>query len=106
MCFVLITTLIAAHAAKTFVRNYDWADDFTLFMSGLKVNTRNAKLFNNVGHALENHGRFKEALNFFQMAVHAQNNDIGALINVGRVYNTLQMYEEAEEAYLKVSNFI
>lgn len=73
-------------------------------MSGLKVNDRNAKLFNNVGHALESQGRFKEALNFFNMAVHVQGDDIGAHINVGRTYNHLKMFKEAEDAYLKVDN--
>lgn len=71
-------------------------------MSGLKVNDRNAKLFNNVGHALESQGRFKEALNFFNMAVQVQGDDIGAHINVGRTYNHLKMFKEAEDAYLKV----
>lgn len=73
-------------------------------MSGLKVNERNAKLFNNVGHALESQGRFKEALNFFNMAVQVQGDDIGAHINVGRTYNHLKMFKEAEDAYLKVNN--
>lgn len=31
-----------------------------------------------------------------------QEDDIGAYINVGRTYNHLNMYKEAEEAYLKV----
>lgn len=74
-------------------------------MSGLKVNERNAKLFNNVGHALESQGRFKEALSFFNMAVQVQGDDIGAHINVGRTYNHLKMFKEAEDAYLKVINF-
>jgi Tfp pilus assembly protein PilF len=38
-------------------------------MAGLKVNQRNAKLFNNVGHALESQGRFQEALQYFQKAI-------------------------------------
>jgi len=101
MLFLLIT-LLAAHTTKTFVRNYDWLDEYSIFMSGLKVNDRNAKLFNNVGHALESQGRFKEALNFFNMAVQVQGDDIGAHINVGRTYNHLKMFKEAEDAYLKV----
>lgn len=98
----LLLTLLAAHTSKTFIRNYDWLDEYSIFMSGLKVNDRNAKLFNNVGHALESQGRFKEALNFFNMAVQVQGDDIGAHINVGRTYNHLKMFKEAEDAYLKV----
>lgn len=95
-------TLLMSHASKTYLRNYDWVDEYQIFMSGLKVNDRNAKLFNNVGHALESQGRFSEALNFFNMAVHVQGDDIGAHINVGRTYNHLKMFKEAEDAYLKV----
>ncbi|CAK9833457.1 Protein O-mannosyl-transferase Tmtc3 [Anthophora retusa] len=102
----LLITLLAAHTTKTFIRNYDWLDEYSIFMSGLKVNGRNAKLFNNVGHALESQGRFKEALNFFNMAVQVQGDDIGAHINVGRTYNHLKMFKEAEDAYLKAKSLL
>lgn len=35
-----------------------------------------------------------------------QQDDIGAHINVGRTYNHLNMFKEAEEAYLKVRIFL
>lgn len=96
--------LLLAHSRKTYQRNKDWLNEYTLFMSGVHVNDRNAKLFNNVGHALENEGRFKEALSYFQQAVLIQADDIGAHINVGRTYNNLKMYAEAEQAYLKAKS--
>jgi len=37
------------------------------------------------------------------MAVQVQGDDIGAHINVGRTYNHLKMFKEAEDAYLKVN---
>lgn len=96
--------LIACHTLQTIQRNYDWKDEYALFTSGIRVNQRNAKLFNNVGHALENKGNFREALEYFQKAVRIQEDDIGAHINVGRTYNHLKMYKEAEEAYLKAKS--
>ncbi|XP_013098502.2 protein O-mannosyl-transferase Tmtc3 [Stomoxys calcitrans] len=96
--------LLASHSLKTYQRNKDWINEYTLFMSGVHVNDRNAKLFNNVGHALENESRFTEALLYFQQAVHIQPDDIGAHINVGRTYNNLKMYDEAEKAYLKAKS--
>lgn len=102
---LFIWTILLTHSMKTFARNYDWLDEYSIFMSGLRMNDRNAKLFNNVGHALENQGRFKEALDYFNMAVRVQGDDIGAHINVGRTYNHLKMFKEAEDAYLKVLYF-
>ena len=70
------------------------------------MNTKNAKLFNNVGHALEGKGKFEDALRYFHAAVEAQPDDIGAHINVGRTFNFLKRFEEAENAYIKVIFFI
>lgn len=78
---VLLLTLVvalASHSARTFLRNYDWESEYTLFMAGLKVTKHNAKLYNNVGHALEAQKRYKEALNYFLEAVQVQPDDVGA----------------------------
>lgn len=91
--------LLVTHAAKTYCRNFDWENEYSLFMSGIHVNARNAKLFNNVGHALEGQNKFNEALLYFQQAVRIQPDDIGAHINVGRTLNHLGKYAEAESAY-------
>ncbi len=61
----MLLFLLGAHGVKTFLRNYDWTDEGSIFLSGLKVNAGNAKLFNNVGHALEGQERFAEALEYF-----------------------------------------
>ena len=54
---------------KTYVRNWDWESEQSIFSAGLKVNQRNAKLFNNVGHALESQAKYVEALEYFLQAV-------------------------------------
>lgn len=96
-----LAVLLLSHGLKTHQRNWDWRTEYSLFMSGVHVNQRNAKLYNNVGHALENDGRFEEALLYFQQAVRIQTDDIGAHINVGRTLNHLKRYAEAEQAYVQ-----
>ncbi|XP_037538509.1 protein O-mannosyl-transferase TMTC3 [Nematolebias whitei] len=96
MAGVLLTT----HAVKTFNRNWDWESEYTLFTSALKVNKNNAKLWNNVGHALENQNNYAMALRYFLQATRVQPDDIGAHMNVGRTYKNLNRSKEAEEAYL------
>nr|MBE5727524.1 putative transmembrane and TPR repeat-containing protein CG4050-like [Cucujiformia] len=102
----VLSLLIGTHATKTHLRNWDWEDEYSIFMSGLRVNQRNAKLFNNVGHALESQAKYQEALVFFKTAVSVQEDDVGAHINVGRTYNHLKMFKEAEEAYLKAKSLL
>lgn len=104
--YTAFTILLLSHGIKTYLRNWDWESEYSIFMSGLQVNQRNAKLFNNVGHALESQGKYHEALQYFHTAVDVQNDDVGAHINVGRTYNHLKMFKEAEEAYLKAKSLL
>lgn len=106
LAWCCLGALILIHSTKTYQRNADWESEYSIFMSGLRVNRRNAKLFNNVGHALESAERYGEALSFFQTAVGVQEDDVGAHINVGRTYNHLKMFKEAEEAYLKAKSLL
>ena len=70
------------------------------------MNAGNAKLFNNVGHALESQGQYAAALEYFHAAVTVQPDDIGAHINVGRTYNHMARFQEAEEAYLRAKSLL
>ena len=101
----LLATL-GVHSIKTVTRNADWQDEHSLFSAGLKVNSGNAKLFNNVGHALEAKGQHNEALEYFHAAVLVQPDDIGAHINIGRSYNHMGRYHEAEKAYLQAKSLL
>uniref|UniRef100_A0A8C7Z1F5 Protein O-mannosyl-transferase TMTC3 n=1 Tax=Oryzias sinensis TaxID=183150 RepID=A0A8C7Z1F5_9TELE len=98
--WLMIGVLLTTHAVKTFNRNWDWESEYTLFTSALKVNKNNAKLWNNVGHALENQNSYERALRYFLQATRVQPDDIGAHMNVGRTYKNLNRSKEAEEAYL------
>ncbi|KAH3739013.1 protein O-mannosyl-transferase TMTC3-like isoform X2 [Dreissena polymorpha] len=101
---VLLGGLLVSHGLKTYIRNIDWTSEYTLFRSALKVNKQNAKLWNNVGHALEKEEKWEEALGYFQKAASVQPDDIGAHQNVGRTLKTLQRFDEAEQAFLAAKN--
>ncbi|XP_075945746.1 protein O-mannosyl-transferase TMTC3 isoform X2 [Anarhichas minor] len=98
--WLIIGVLLTTHAVKTFKRNWDWESEYSLFTSALKVNKNNAKLWNNVGHALENQNNYAKALQYFLQATRVQPDDIGAHMNVGRTYKNLNKSREAEDAYL------
>ena len=101
-----LTAVLILLSLKTWQRNYDWRDEYTLFSSALHVNTRNAKLWNNVGHALEGQERWAEALTYFQEATKVQPDDIGAHLNVGRTLLTLNRSDEAESSYRKALSLL
>uniref|UniRef100_A0A8C5WIK5 Protein O-mannosyl-transferase TMTC3 n=1 Tax=Leptobrachium leishanense TaxID=445787 RepID=A0A8C5WIK5_9ANUR len=100
LSWIFLALVLFTHAIKTFNRNWDWESEYTLFMSALKVNKNNAKLWNNVGHALENEKNYVKALRFFKQATDVQPDDIGAHMNVGRTYKNLNKSKEAEDSYL------
>ncbi|KAL5106587.1 Protein O-mannosyl-transferase TMTC3 [Taenia crassiceps] len=105
LAYLLLAVVCSGFSLKTFYRNYDWRDEYSLFTSALKVNQRNAKLWNNVGHALEGRLQFNEALLYFQQAVRVQPDDMGARINVGRTLVQLGRLEEAETVYYQAMEF-
>ena len=47
---------------------YHRETEYAIFKAALRVNQRNAKLYNNVGHALESEKQYDEALVYFQQA--------------------------------------
>ena len=102
----LFSLLLAIYGLKCFVRNQDWQTEESIFLSGLKVSSANAKLWNNVGHALESKKDYVKALDFFLQATSAQPDDVGAHINVGRTLNHLQRFDDAEQAYLKAKSLL
>ena len=93
---VLMISILVLYGMKCYLRNEDWKTEESIFLAGLKVSKSNAKLWNNVGHALESRMSHEEALKFFKQATFAQEDDVGAHINVGRTLNHLNRYEEAE----------
>ena len=63
---ILLCLLFVFHAAALIRRNAAWRSDESLFSAGIKISKTNAKLFNNLGHALETKGQLEKALRLYQ----------------------------------------
>ncbi|XP_067950697.1 protein O-mannosyl-transferase Tmtc3-like [Watersipora subatra] len=98
--------LILAGAGRTLVRNQDWRSEYSLFSSALRFTQENAKVWNNVGHALEAEGNYTAALSYFSNAARVQPDDIGSHINVGRTLKQLGDNSRAELALNKALSLL
>ncbi|NXP76617.1 TMTC3 protein, partial [Ramphastos sulfuratus] len=96
LSWVCLTVVLFTHALKTLHRNWDWESEYTLFMSALKVNKNNAKLWNNVGHALENEKNFERALQFFIQATQVQPGPMASWGASGKVWFSCPLLCPAE----------
>lgn len=101
-----LVILLLSFSARTWLRNYDWTSEYTIFTAGLKVCQTNAKLYNNVGHVFESQGKYREALEYFLKASTIQPDDLGSQMNVGRTYNHLEMYDLAEQYLLTAKSLL
>ncbi|KAG8186483.1 hypothetical protein JTE90_009238 [Oedothorax gibbosus] len=97
--YVCIVILLCLYITKTVNRNFDWLDEETIFKSGLRVTSSNAKLYNNLGHVMESRGKIQEALQLFLKAAEVQPDDLGSHLNIGRMHNSMGMIEKAENAF-------
>ena len=82
--WIFMITVMALDGLKCFTRNMDWRTEESIFLAGLKVSQNNAKLWNNVGHALESRQAHEPALKFFRQAV---SNAVRTYINVIEMKN-------------------
>lgn len=82
----LFLVTVLALTLKTVGRTLEWKDEQSLFESGIKVNPRNAKLFNNLGHVYEKRANWTMAMTYFRKAVDLQPDDLGTVINVARTH--------------------
>ncbi len=93
---LLLFLLLLTHAMKTITRNADWNSDKTLFVSAVRSNPGNGKVYNNLGHEYEHDGVLDGAEWLFRKASEIQSDDVGAFINLGRVLKAREKFKQAE----------
>lgn len=96
-----LALLLFSHMSKSFLRNFDWWSELSLYESALRVNPGNAKMLNNLGQALENANLIEEAHAHYTKAIRLEPNDIRGHLNLGRVLTTMRQLEKAEAAFVR-----
>ncbi len=90
---------VAALGLIAFRQTAYWKDDLTLFSHDLAVAGDNAVAHDNIGAALVDRGKPKEAADQFNMALKANPQDAEALYNLGVILESLNRPAEAESRY-------
>lgn len=98
--------LILSHVVRTVRRNEDWRTEYTLYRSALKITSKNAKMYNNMGRVLEGEGKHAHAIHYFKSAIRIEPEDVRGYLNLGRLTADLGNYSEAENIYLQAKSVL
>lgn len=83
------TLLLVALAALSFRQSAHWRDDITLFTHNIEVNPRSGLAHNNIGFALLERDRPREAIAHFDAALEIDANTAHARTNLGMAHRDL-----------------
>ncbi len=102
--------ILLAYSGKTFVRNFVWKDNFTLFLTDVKTAPGSAKLQNSSGGELiaqslkpgneeRKNDMLREAITHLNEAIKIHPGYKNPFLLLGNAYNYLQEYEASIQAY-------
>ena len=95
--------IILLFSIRTFYRNYDWKNGFTLWEKTVKTVPNCVRALNNLGIEYYNRKDFKHAKAFYQKAIKIQPIYEKAYYNLGNIYRTEQQFNHALEMYQKAA---
>jgi tetratricopeptide (TPR) repeat protein len=96
-----VVILLGLCGARTFVRNSDWQDNRTLFSSAVRTVPQSAKAQFNLGNALRDEGKIREALDRYRDALILYPDYVEVHYNLGVVYQEDGKLDWALVAYQK-----
>ena len=94
ICFIVILL-----SYWTYDRNSVWNDKISLWSDCVAKSPEKARPHNNLGYALKQQGRLKEALVHYQQTVRIDPEFFEAYNNIGNIYMILGKFDKAIENY-------
>ncbi|MCX8072095.1 MAG: hypothetical protein N3C12_06565 [Candidatus Binatia bacterium] len=101
VALLVVAFPVVAYAGRTYVRNFDWRDQATLFARTAQDAPRSSKALKNHAVALRDAGKFAEALEVYGKAWVLYPFDKGIAFGSGEVADRLGRLPEAEFWYKK-----
>lgn len=90
-----VVIYIAALCVLTILRNEDWRSEETIWRDASQKYPALIRPLNNYGEALDQQGRYDDALRLFEKAVSIEPNYIQALSNIGNIYGKKNELDKA-----------
>ena len=82
-------------AGRTWIRNYDWKDNYALATATLKTAPDSPRMNNMMGLEMRAQNRSAETLKYFEKAVQLNPKHVPALVNLGTEYRNVNRLPEA-----------
>ncbi|MCX7765907.1 MAG: tetratricopeptide repeat protein, partial [Candidatus Sumerlaeia bacterium] len=88
--------------SRTFVRNFDWRDDFTLYKATVKATPRCSRAHFNLANHYKKQGKLDEALRHYQLSWEIAPTYGAPLVGVGEILFQQGKFQEAEQVFRQV----
>lgn len=95
--------LVLLFSTRTFYRNYDWKNSFSLWSKTVKTVPNCVRAINNLGVEYYKRRRLGQAEACYKKAISIQPAYEKAYYNLGNVYRTQQNFRQAQEMYQKAA---
>ncbi len=101
----VLALVIAGYGARTWTRNRDWRDNFTLFSAAVEASPNSTKAHYNLGVAYDKSGNWDEAMVHLRQALVIQPDSADAAFAIGAIYERKGLDAGALHWYAKAMQF-
>ncbi len=101
IAFVLSLAIVVALGAATYWRNTTWQNEKALWSDVVTKSPENYRAHNNLGNALEDHGKLSEATGHYYKALRINSDYVDAYYNLGNTFAGQGRMSEAIKYYTK-----
>ena len=95
IAYGLAGLLVIFFIGRTWIRNYDWKDNYALALATLKTAPDSPRMNNMMGLEMRAQNRTEETLTYFEKAVQLNPKHVPALVNLGTEYRNVNRLPEA-----------
>jgi tetratricopeptide (TPR) repeat protein len=103
--YIIFCVLIGVLSWRTIVRNKDWKNEETLWISTIKVSPESVNAHHNMGNIYFNRGDIPNAIKEYETAIALMPGYADPYNNLAYIYQRTGKNEEAKKVYLKALSF-